>query len=181
MFMQTHLKHRYKLDWLPVEIIEIEDIAHSLSLICRFIGHTDSFYSVAQHSILVAQELRREGYDAKTQFIGLMHDATEAYLGDIPTPIKALLPYYKTLEETFWASIAMKYHLPHELPPEVKVADGVLLATEARDLMGDPQGWGLKYEPSKHITKITSWDPRYVKQEFLLVFRDLQVEMKGYV
>lgn len=181
MFMQTHLQHRYQLDRLPIEIIDIQDIAHSLSLICRFIGHTNKFYSVAEHSVLVSEELRQQGYDAGVQFAGLMHDATEAYLGDIPTPIKSLLTYYKRIEEEFWVSIAEKFKLDRELPREIKHADGTLLATEVEYLMNGLQGWDLKYPPSMYIKKIDGWAPLEAKEKFLLKFRDLQIEMRGYV
>lgn len=168
------------MDSLPLESIDIRDIAHSLSLICRFIGHSDKFYCVAEHSIMVANELRHQGYDAKMQFVGLMHDATEAYLGDVPTPLKCLLPYYKEIENKFYLKIAEKYGLPTKLPEEVKIADGVLLATEAEALMGGCADWNLPYGPSK-LVKIgdITLSPSNARDMFLNRFRDLQIEMRG--
>ena len=76
-----------------IEDIHILDIAHALSQICRFGGHTSSFYSVAEHSINVATLLEQQGADKITVLAGLLHDATEAYMGDMPRPIKQSLPY----------------------------------------------------------------------------------------
>lgn len=72
----------------------IEDIAHSLSNICRFVGHTRNHYSVAEHSIYVSHYVKPQN-----KLIGLLHDASEAYLGDVASPLKVLLPNYKELEK----------------------------------------------------------------------------------
>lgn len=74
-----------------IEDIHILDIAHALSNICRFGGHSSSFYSVAEHSIILAEILERQGADKMTVLAALLHDATEAYLGDMPRPITASL------------------------------------------------------------------------------------------
>ncbi len=79
---------------LRVNDINITDIAHALSNLCRFAGHVNQFYSVASHSIAVANILRRAGHDERTQLYGLLHDASEAYLVDIPSPFKYKLPKY---------------------------------------------------------------------------------------
>jgi len=121
----------------------IEDIAHSLSQICRFNGHCCAFYSVAQHSIYVASILPPE-----LKFVGLMHDATEAYCGDMIRPIKVSMPTYKSLEYVIWLAIAQKYDLPTELPKEVKAADNSMLMTERRDLLKwTPDDWNVPEQP----------------------------------
>lgn len=112
------------------ETIHIEDIARALSNICRFNGHTKEFYSVAQHSVLVSEACNPE--DA---LHGLLHDASEAYLGDVVTSLKDMLPSYKVLEADLQSAIYRCFGLDPEMPASVKYADLSLLAAERRDLM----------------------------------------------
>lgn len=116
---------------LDIELLDIRDIAHSLSLQCRFNGHCGTFYSVAQHSVYVAEQLPPE-----FQLAGLMHDATEAYLCDIPSPFKPFLTNYKQLEMNAAKKIEAKWFHGKDIleNPAVKDADVRMLATEFRDL-----------------------------------------------
>ena len=81
-----------------VELIDSEDIAHALSMLCRANGHFKSFYSVAQHSINCMKEAKARGYSDRIQLACLLHDAGEAYLSDVTRPVKAELPRYKEIE-----------------------------------------------------------------------------------
>ena len=112
------------------EDFQINDIAHSLSLVCRFGGHCKQFYSVAQHSVIVSQIVPDEH-----RLEGLMHDACEAYLGDMVKPLKIGMHDFEKLEDSLYEIIAEKYGFPKHKTDPVRYADGVLLATEARDLM----------------------------------------------
>ncbi len=113
------------------EDICIHDIAHALANICRFGGHTKRFYSVAQHSIMVSDEV-----DNQHALQGLLHDATEAYLGDVVGPLKRVLPDYLALEKKWRGAICEAFHISVEIPGEVKVADNRAMSTELRDLFG---------------------------------------------
>lgn len=106
-FIRTFSGKHFYYDKINKDDIDINDIAVSLSNICRFAGHLSHFYSVAQHAVLCSQLVPQE-----FAFEALMHDATEAYCQDIPAPLKRLLPDYKRMEEKIDAVIREKYGLP---------------------------------------------------------------------
>jgi len=113
--------------------IAIEDIAHGLAHVCRFGGHVRQYYSVAQHSVIVAD---CPFVPDSLRFAALMHDAAEAYCGDIPTPLKGLLPDYKVIEERVDDAICERFGIISGCRWQIiKQADLVALATEKRDLM----------------------------------------------
>lgn len=114
------------------EKIDIIDIAHALSNQCRFTGHVARFYSVGEHSVHVGELVNPEH-----EMVGLLHDATEAYLVDLPSPIKRGTPLgliFKALEGKLWTAVATRFNLPLEIPEDVHFADSVMLLTEKRDL-----------------------------------------------
>lgn len=148
----------------------IEDIAFALSKLCRFTGHVRSFYSVAQHSVAVSKLVPPE--DA---LAGLLHDASEAFMGDINSPLKQLLPDYRKIERTVEAAILGRFGLPTILAKSVKVADLIMLATEKRDLMPGQidEHWDIVrgVEPISDIIYPLDWRMAYFS--FLDRYREI--------
>lgn len=166
-WMQTYSGRQFwPLDPRPEDIC-IEDIAHALSNICRYAGHCERFYSVAEHSVLVSLCVDRE-----LALTGLLHDATEAYVSDVIRPIKPHLTNYSSIENSVWVAIAKKFGLPVVLPPEIKKADtGVLLAEAEQNMKTPPADWCVSGEPAE--VKLLCLLPAYAKDAFLNRFRHL--------
>jgi hypothetical protein len=163
------------LDLRP-EMIDLRDIAHSLAIQARFSGHTTAPSSVAQHSVLVSFYC-----DEADALWGLLHDASEAYLIDLPRPLKALesigRPYLEA-EARAMAVICDRFGLPREMPPSVRLADDRALATEKRDLMDiEPEDWPCLPDPLPEMMVPTGW--REAKQKFLGRFRVLVPEYEA--
>ena len=148
-------------------MVDPADIAHSLSMQCRFNGHTNQFYSVAQHCLLVADLVPVEH-----QLAALLHDATEAYVGDMVRPLKEGMRHYaeaygarcpyEEAEERVWHAICARFSLDHDLPASVKHADLVALATEKRDLMPEhPEHWPCLDGITPHPDVISAMQPSY--------------------
>ena len=122
------------------EDIDVRDIAHALALQCRFAGHCRVPYSVAEHSVRVADLLLSETGERDIALAGLLHDASEAYCIDVPRPLKPWLTGYKAIEREVMLAVERWANLFAGAceSPLVKRADEVLLMTEARDLMSPP-------------------------------------------
>lgn len=132
LYIETMLGRKfYLLDDNPR--FDIVEIAHALSMQCRYTGHTKRFYSVAEHSCLVAYIMREAGLG--DPFEGLMHDATEAYLSDIASPWKVLLPDYKALDKRLETKARQFFGLPEAITAGCKKADWVALFVEAYQLI----------------------------------------------
>lgn len=131
-WIQTKSGKKFKF-WEPdYREVSIDDIAHALSHLCRFNGHCNKFYSVAQHSVIVSRLCPPE-YAME----GLLHDATEAYCGDLIRPIKKFLPSFKEIEERIEKAVWKQFKLckTKKCLSAVKNADNIALVTEARDLL----------------------------------------------
>jgi hypothetical protein len=142
--MQTYTGRRfYPLDPRPDEIDPV-DIAHALSLLCRYGGHVDRFYSVAEHCLLMSRAVAPEAALA-----ALLHDATEAYICDVPRPLKRQLVGYADIEQRVWIAIARRFGVGLRLPIEVTEADNRILLTERAALMPRAERWGIddEFEP----------------------------------
>lgn len=171
-WIQTYRGHRFDFSMMHKEPLDIEDIAHALSQVCRFGGHCREFYSVAQHSVYVSQLV-----GPRHSLVGLLHDATEAYMGDMVSPLKRRIPEYRQHEQWLWMVISGQFGLPVEMPEEVRKADLIMLAAEARDLCkADVSTWGLSSAPE--WIRIEPWTPRVAKMHFMDAFATLTERMK---
>ena len=147
----------------------IEDIAHGLANICRYSGQCSNFYSVAEHSLLVSEVAK--GFE----FEALLHDAAEAFLGDITRPLKQMLPEYKRIENEVENAILERFGVPVPLPTEVKEADLRVLAAEQRQIMPKgTDGWvrGRKVVPADVVVR--HFPPGEAKRIFLARFEALR-------
>ncbi len=188
----------YPLEMTPADV-NIKDIAHSLANICRFNGHVPRFYSVAQHSVYVARYLTEVmGQTPAVGLWGLLHDAAEAYLGDVCSPIKrrlwievgdgdksAEVQRFDEMETDLLAgAIAPAFGLTWPTPAAVHYADRVLLASEARSLMCatpadlDLADWGLAaaagLEPwSEGPALVDCQPPADAERAFMVAFEHL--------
>jgi 5'-nucleotidase len=129
----------WPLDPRP-EDVEIMDIAHALSNVCRYTGHCSQFYSVAQHSVLVSR------YCANPLW-GLLHDAGEAYLADVARPVKPGIVNLKEIENGLMQAVASRFSLSWPEPHDVKAVDTRILMDERRVLMVGGAEWNIQAEP----------------------------------
>lgn len=149
---------------------DIHEIAHALSNICRFTGHCREFYSVAQHSVLVSRLVPQD-----IALAGLLHDAAEAYVGDMSGPLKRQLPQYKAIEQRIEAVIAKCWDVElHD--PRIKEADKVAVMTEKRDLLpktgAGSWAWLEGVQPAPG--RIVSWSPELARVLFLDRYREIE-------
>lgn len=176
-YMQTFSGNHIYFNDIDDGSITVEDIAHSLSMTCRYNGHSSQFYSVAQHSMLVAAAC-----SPKARLYGLMHDATEAYLGDMVNPLKDIFPSFVAFENALMIKIAkvLGVHMDDEIVEEVKYYDKAILFDEFAALLNPaPDTTVFVQQGYKPIgCKILSERPLDFKRQFINTYRDL-VELKG--
>lgn len=169
----------WALDPRP-EDIELIDIAHALSNNCRWGGHCGPFYSVAEHSVLTAALLPRH-----LQLAGLLHDASEAYLIDLPRPIKYQIPQYREIEHKLMLCIAEKYGFEYPLTETVKGADDFMLYYEratlfpqypesiAADVLTDAAlefFFDQQLDGDNLPIEIKRWSPSEARTNFIMAF-----------
>ena len=149
------------------EDIEILDLASGIARECRYGGQMPGWYSVAEHSLLVAQILPEP-----LKFQGLMHDAPEGLIRDMTRPNKVLLADYRELEDRVWLAVASRFGLPYELHPLVKVADDAVLLAERMQLFPDDRDdWSIKGTPAD--VTVTQMPYDVAEAEFLTMFHHL--------
>jgi hypothetical protein len=147
----------------------IEDIAHGLSMACRYAGQCREFYSVAEHSYWVSYLVPSE-----LAYEGLMHDSSEAFTGDMNKPLKNLLHDFETIEKRIEESIAKRFKFKFPYPPEIKVADRQMLVTEQYQNMNKSHWKKTDIEPAN--IKLGLWSPKKAKHMFLKRYYELQEE-----
>ncbi len=153
----------------------IEDIAHGLGNICRYAGQCRDFYSVAEHSILVSETAVGHEFEA------LLHDAAEAFLGDITRPLKQMLPDYRKIENSVQKAIFDRFGLPRALNPFIKQADLRVLAAEQRQIMpAGTDAWAResKVEPAPVV--VLHLSPADAKKAFLERFKMLRSQYMSH-
>lgn len=163
-----------------IDEIDIRDIAHALSMLCRYVGHVSKFYSVAEHSVRISRKLEERGYGLDIQRWGLLHDASEAYLGDVSRPVKhqKAMSGYRDAEEILQALIARKFELSNSEPFVVRSIDTEILGTEAYFLKTPIHpDWftQVNLAPPWKLTWMDNlgWSPARAEESFLTRFRFL--------
>jgi hypothetical protein len=147
----------------------IEDIAHGLSNTCRFAGQCSRFYSVAEHCVLASHIVAPE-FALQT----LMHDAAEAFIGDVTRPLKSILPEYKAIERTVEAAIMQRFGIADWNVPEVKAIDLAMLAGEQLAMMpAHDDGWAVLTGVTPAPIEFAFWRPHTARESFLERFAEL--------
>lgn len=170
-FIQTYTgKQFWPLDPRP-EDFDMNDIAHSLAYQCRYAGHCRQFYSVAEHCFFISAWIFVETHDRKVALAALLHDAPEAYIVDVPRPLKGSLQGYKEIEQNIWLQLADRYELDPVLPEIVKKADERILIDERNQNMapGNYVGGWPDVEPLG--IDLQFYTPEKAEENFRLMFR----------
>ena len=161
-YILTYSGKRFYPDFPENLEADIIDIAHALSNVCRYNGHLKSFYSVAQHSVLVSRYVRNMW--PELALAALLHDASEAYLPDMPSPIKANLPDFKLLENKVHEQIFKQFKLKWPYPALIKEIDKRIRVDEMKYM----QEWGEEIDGKEGLgILITPWGPSIAEELFL--------------
>jgi hypothetical protein len=164
--MQTYTGKLVDLSNFTPEDVRLPDISHALSQINRFTGHTTHPLSVAEHSVMVSKLCPPEH-----ALWGLLHDASEAYLGDVASPLKAMLPDYRAIEQRVQQVIARAFRLPWPMPDAVHEADRRALMAEKHALMSVDHDWGIDAAPVN--MPVTCCTPMVAKKLFEARFKEV--------
>jgi hypothetical protein len=192
LYIQTFKGKRF---YMSRPVFDIEEIAHALAMQCRYTGHVSSFYSVAEHSVMVSElcETIREcqivtgGYQSSTLAAreGFLHDAHEAYFSDLASPWKVLVPDYRGVEHRLEVAMRAHFGLPAKINEGVKLADWLALFIEAQVLLpaGVSDDWLVPSDTFREqLARVQarrnygphSWDWKQAKREFLYRWEQLE-------
>lgn len=175
-WIQTFSGFKFDLIEPDPDSIDIFDISHSLSNKCRFGGHTNRFYSVAEHSILLSELIITDNIYLK--LIALLHDAEEAYTGDVTQPLKALLDGFSLIAGNIRRRIFKKFDIAYPGDDEKQLIKDIeyrLILTERKVLLSEPpEKWHLDYtdyRPYNNYKKlIKCLDPETAREKFIYKF-----------
>ena len=155
--------------------IHIKDIAHSLSMICRYNGTTRYHYSVAQHCVAVANVAQKMGCPPEQVLYALLHDATEAYICDIPRPLKTLLSDYNKIEQTLNRVIMDKFGISGVDTTTVDIIDYNIVYDEVLDVLDKTPSWLSQYESvTKDRTLFRKMNPNDAYTNFMSKYYELR-------
>ena len=176
-YIITYTGLKFALRDKSTDFFKLEDIAHSLSMQCRYTGHIKQFYSVAEHCVLMSRYVK----DPDCKVIALFHDAVEAYVGDLASPLKQYLPGYKKIEDEIeqrlfmWLGISIEAHVKRL----VKILDMRMLLTERNALLQtNDREWLEDNFVSPLDIEIQCWDPKAAKQQFLDQVKTIGIQCK---
>lgn len=168
-FMQTFSGEPFYPLSATEDDIQIVDIAHALGMVCRYAGHVRKFYSVAEHCVLLSHTV-----DPEHALWALLHDAAEAYVGDMVRPLKHHMPAYQAAEDRLIEVISTKFGLPGEMPRQVHEHDTRIVLDEKEQLMAPSrEPWGLLEGFTPLGVTIAAWDPHKAGEEYLARFHSL--------
>jgi hypothetical protein len=173
-WITTYSGRQFFLLRATVNDIYIEDIAHGLSNVCRYSGQCRKNYSVAQHSVLMAQ---RAPTGPLIKLQALLHDAPEAYIGDMITPLKAMLPEYikvqNYLEGVIFSKFGCSWQSNYEVDT-IHALDRDIREPEVRSLFRKHDGWVFGHSAPLFGARIRPWSHKKAEREFLKMFRSLR-------
>ncbi len=157
------------------EDVCIEDIAHALSLLCRFNGQCKCFYSVGEHSLLCSEMALKQGMGRRMELLALLHDAAEAYISDVSRPVKPYVHNFNQIEEQVQKAVFDAFSIPEPDEDEKRLIEEIdlkVLAVEANVLMPF-NNWELPYPPTNRLA-INALNPDDTEDSFLTRFQILQ-------
>jgi uncharacterized protein len=172
-------KYFYILD-PRAEDITINDIAHSLSNLCRFTGHADRFYSVAEHSIHCAKVAKMVGLSTLQQLYALLHDSSESVMNDLARPVKQNIPQYKEIEDNIMKVMWEACKLPQPTEEDyrlIKMIDNTLLIHELKQIMKRNVLPEIEYFEDVDISLVNGYNAGEAKKDFIDMYNTLMKEL----
>ena len=155
---------------------DIEEIAEALSNLCRYTGHVSKFYSVAEHSVLVSRIVPEP-----LALCGLLHDASEAFVGDVSSPLKKLLPDYRAIEDGIQGAIAKHFGIPFPFPHEIHEGDKRMYWRERIDIAPGPRDklWHQDLAATRKV-QASGMTPVHAKRFFLKRYKEITESDEGF-